>query len=347
MAPIHSSLENEVGRDGQVVDPALRNITSGTVCRYGLWEMAMGGSVSIEAERFPRVSRAGYQKFPTVFRARNHFEMALCLSYFADTTIPVEIEGLIPDWTGDKSLGEIERFEIFHGNQKIPLAELFRVTGDASDRQIVLEGNVSGVHWIGAGMTCGSIQIEGAAGRHLGSGMRGGEIHVQGNVRDWVGAEMRGGLIRVDGDAGHEAGGAYRGSTRGMQGGMILIKGNAGDEVGHTMRRGLIAVAGAAGDMLAFNMIAGTVLVFGDCGSRPGAGMKRGTLGLFGPTRPLLLPSFRYGVTCHPQFLNLIFGALRRHTFEIDDSLTDASFDLYHGDLVSLGRGEILFRQPA
>lgn len=270
--------------------------------------------------------------------------MPLRLSYFGDTTIPVEIEGLTPDWACDKSLDEIERFEIFHGNRKLPLAEMFKVHGDAEDKNIDFEGNLFGVHWIGAHMASGSIHLHGAGGRHVGSQMRGGEIHVTGDVRDWLGAELHGGLIHVQGNAGNLVGTGYRGSTRGMTGGMILVNGNAGHEVGHTMRRGLVAIGGSAGDMVGFNMIAGTVLVFGDCGVRPGAGMRRGTLGLFGPNPPQLLPTFRYAATLQPQFIGLILRDLRLRGFKVDESLLTTSFDLHHGDLISLGKGEVLFR---
>ena len=270
--------------------------------------------------------------------------MALRLSYFGETSLPVEIEGFTPDWACDKSLAEIEKFEIFHGNQKLPLAEMFRVTGDAADKQFDFEGNLHGVHWIGAQMASGSIHVHGPAGRHVGSGMKGGQIQIDGDARDWVGAEMHGGRIHIHGNAGHLAGAAYRGSARGMTGGMILIDGNAGNEIGHTMRRGLIAVGGTAGEMVGFNMIAGTVLVFGQCGIRPGAGMRRGTIGLFGPNPPTLLPSFRYAATFQPQFVNVLLRELKSHHFRIDESLFSAEFDLHHGDLVSVGRGEILFR---
>lgn len=270
--------------------------------------------------------------------------MALRLSYFGETSVPVEIEGLTPDWACDKSLAEIEQFEIFHGNRKLPLAEMFKVSGDANDKRFDIEGNLSGVHWIGAHMASGSIHIHGPAGRHVGSEMRGGEIRVDGDARGWVGAEMHGGLIHIHGNAGHLAGAAYRGSATGMTGGMILIDGSAGNEVGHTMRRGLVAVGGAAGDMLGFNMIAGTVLVFGECGIRPGAAMRRGTLGVFGPNPPPLLPSFRYAATYQPQFVNVILRDLKARGLRFDEALFDSEFDLHHGDLVSIGRGEILFR---
>lgn len=270
--------------------------------------------------------------------------MVLKLVYHGETSVPVEIEGLTPDWACDKSLAEIERFEIFHGNRKLSLAEMFRVSGDASDKRFEFEGALSGVHWIGAKMQSGQIRIIGSAGRHIGSEMQGGEIVVEGNSSGWTGVEMHGGLIHVKGNAGHLVGSAYRGSTKGMTGGTILVDGNAGNEIGLSMRRGLIAIGGSAGDMLGFNFIAGTVLVFGECGIRPGAGMRRGTLGLFGPKPPPLLPSFRYGSTYRPQVVSLLLRTLISKGFHVDPSLLTAEYDLYHGDLVALGRGEILFR---
>lgn len=273
--------------------------------------------------------------------------MPLRLTYHGQTSVPVEIEGLTPDWACDKSLAEIERFEIFHGNRKIPLAEMFAVTGDPGDKRFDFEGNLAGVHWIGAHMQSGQIHIHGPAGRHIGSEMRGGQITVDGNAEGWVGAEMHGGLIHVHGSAGHLVGAAYRGSRKGMTGGTILINGDAGNEIGHTMRRGLIAIGGAAGDMLGFNIIAGTILVFGECGIRPGAGMRRGTLGLFGPNPPPLLPTFRYGSTFQPLTMRMTLRNLRSKGFTIDESLLAANLDLYHGDLVALGKGEILLRPAA
>ncbi|OHB75064.1 MAG: formylmethanofuran dehydrogenase subunit C [Planctomycetes bacterium RBG_16_64_10] len=273
--------------------------------------------------------------------------MTLKLTCKAQARTPVEIEGLTPDVIRTQSLSEIERFGIFVGNQQVPLAELFGVAGDPASGRLELAGNLSVVHWIGAHMQAGEVHVQGPAGRHLGSQMRGGEIHVHGDAGDWVGGEMRGGCIRVHGAAGHLVGAAYRGSRRGMTGGTILIDGNAGSEVGHTMRRGLIVVGGATGDMLAFHMLAGSVLVFGDCGIRPGAGMRRGTLALLGTAAPVLLPTFRYACTYQPLVLPLLLRHVRDHGFAVDPSLLAAKFDLYHGDMIEQGRGEILVRCPS
>jgi formylmethanofuran dehydrogenase subunit C len=188
--------------------------------------------------------------------------------------------------------------------------------------------------------------VAGNAGRHVGSEMTGGTILVEGDAGDWVGGEMHGGLIDVRGRAGHLIGSAYRGSRRGMTGGTILVRGETGNEIGHTMRRGLLAVGGS-GDFVGLNMIAGTVLVFGPCGIRPGAGMRRGTIGLLGGNPPKLLPSFRAGGRDQLLVLQLLFRELVRLGYPVPEELMRCDYRMYHGDLVTIGRGEILIPELA
>jgi formylmethanofuran dehydrogenase subunit C len=273
--------------------------------------------------------------------------MSIKLIYRGETAVPVEIEGLTPDWALDKSLAEIERFEIFHGNRKLPLAEMFSITGDASDKRFEFEGNLAGVHWIGAHLRSGRIYVEGPAGRHVGSELRGGQIHVAGDAGGWVGCEMRGGLIHVKGNAGHLVGAAYRGSAKGMLGGTILVDGDAGNEIGLSMQKGAIAIGGAAGDMIGFNMTDGTIIVLGDAGIRAGAGMHGGTIAMFGPTRPPVLPSFRFDRTAEPEKLVTILRELRDKGLRLDESLLPTEADVYAGDLVADGSGEMYLRHGA
>jgi formylmethanofuran dehydrogenase subunit C len=268
--------------------------------------------------------------------------MTLQLDYRGQTNIPVEVDGLVPNLLRGLSIAQVERLQVFHGNEQLAVAELFRVTGNASDAQLVFAGNLAGVHRIGAGMTDGVLRIEGNCGRHAGAEMSGGRIDIAGNAADWLGTELHGGLIRVRGNAGNQAGGAYAGSQRGMTGGMILIDGCAGDEVGHSMRRGLLAVGGSCGDFVGINMLAGTILLFGDCGRRAGAGMRRGTIGLLGSGPVELLPTFRRGGRMEPLFLQLLFAELRRQDFAIPTNLPGSAYELVHGDLATAGRGEIL-----
>ncbi|HZT81175.1 MAG TPA: formylmethanofuran dehydrogenase subunit C [Gemmataceae bacterium] len=265
----------------------------------------------------------------------------LRLQYHSTTTIPVEAECLTPDNLAGKSAAEIAALPVQHGNAPAPLGEFFAVEGDAADRDILIEGDCSRVKWIGAGMASGRITVRGNVGMHLGAEMTGGEIAVHGNAGDWVGAEMRGGRIHVHGDAGHLAGAAYRGSPAGMRGGVILIDGKAGNEVGAAMRRGLIAVGGDTGDFPGVGMIAGSVLIFGQPGIRLGAGMKRGTLAVFGG-RPALLPTFRFDCVYRPVFLALYLRQLAAWGFRVPEGCVGGAYRRYSGDLVALGKGEVL-----
>ncbi len=267
--------------------------------------------------------------------------MPLTLSYNNAANTPLEVEGVTPDALRELSIAEIEKMEVFHGNRKHPLAEFFAVSGEPESGELHWEGDLTGVHWIGAGMKDGVIRIAGNAGRHIGSEMSGGEIHVEGDVSDWLGAEMSGGLIHVRGRAGHLVGSAYRGSTRGMKGGAILVEGDCGNETGHTMRRGLIAIGGSSGDLAAFNMLAGTVILCGEAGIRHGAGMKRGTLVLLHPDPAPILPTFRYACQTQPLAMQLLNRNLTGMGFNHAASLA-APLKLYNGDMLEGGRGEIL-----
>jgi formylmethanofuran dehydrogenase subunit C len=270
--------------------------------------------------------------------------MPLRFSLRTKTTVPLEVEGITPDVVRSKSLTEIEKLEIFEGNVKTRLAEFFSISGDAADEIHEWEGNLGGVHWIGTKMLSGKVVIHGNAGRHVGSEMRGGEIHVLGDASDWVGGEMHGGLIHVRGKAGHLIGAAYRGSAKGMTKGTILIGGDAGNEIGHSMRRGLIAIGGNIGDLAGINMLAGSLFLFGDSGIRHGAGMKRGTIAFLGKNAPPILPTFRRACRFRPDVLQLVYRYLRRQEFSVADELFTSAYELFNGDFLTGGRGELLLR---
>ena len=269
----------------------------------------------------------------------------LRLTYTGTTSIPVEAEVIRPDNLAGKSCAEIAALPVQHGNAAVALGEFFRVEGSADDGDIRLEGDCRRVKLLGANMTGGSLTIHGDAGMHLGAEMTGGEIHVHGSVGDWAGAEMRGGKIHVHGSAGHLVGAAYRGSRYGMRGGTILVDGTAGHEVGVGMRRGLVAVGGA-GDFVGASLIAGTVFVFGPAGLRAGAGMKRGTVAFFGPA-PEILGTFRQGCAYEPVWVALYLKRLREWGYPGVEAHGNARWRRYCGDLVSLGKGEILVREQA
>src|SRR5947208_433701 len=101
--------------------------------------------------------------------------MPLRLTLRARTTVPLEVEGITPDAVRGKSLAEIEKLEVFEGNVKSKLADFFSVSGEAVDEVQEWEGDLSGVHWMGAKMQSGRVVVHGNAGRHVGSEIRGGE----------------------------------------------------------------------------------------------------------------------------------------------------------------------------
>jgi formylmethanofuran dehydrogenase subunit C len=125
------------------------------------------------------------------------------------------------------------------------------------------------------------------------------------------------------------------------------VDGSVGNEVGLTLRRGLVAVGGNCGDFVGANMIAGTVLVFGQSGNRPAAGMRRGTVGLLGGNPPALLVTFRRSCTCQPLFLRVMLKQLQSLGLAVPEECWDARYGLYHGDRVTVGRGEILIRESS
>lgn len=272
--------------------------------------------------------------------------MPLRITYEPTSQLPLDFTGIIPDWTRDKSRSEIERLQLLRGRQQVALGDICGVDGDPSDGRIELKGDFSSVHGIGTRMGSGEILIRGNAGTYLGFAMRGGEIHLAGSARDFVGAEMQGGMIRVDDSAGDHVGGARSGSPRGMSGGAILISGDVGDDVGLRMRRGIIAVAGSAGACIGRDMLAGTIVVGGSCGESPGCGMKRGTLCLLSKL-PRLLPTFRLGCVAHFPVLQLIDRQLCSWRFPITAVDFRQVFRIWHGDALTLGKGEVFVPECA
>lgn len=270
--------------------------------------------------------------------------MSITLTLQTTTTVPVEAEVISQDRLAGLSKAEIAALPVQYGNQKAALGDFFRVSG-SSNGEIRLEGDLSRVKLVGAGMSQGRIVIAGNAGMHVGAGMRGGEIVVEGDAGDWAGAEMSGGRLLIKGNAGHLPGSAYRGGTVGMQGGEIIIMGNAGNEVGGAMRRGLIAIGGNSGDFTGVNMLAGTIVILGQLGWRPGAGMKRGSIISMHPVE--MLPTFTFACTYQPTFLPIFLRHLRSQGLPVNESHLHGFYQRWSGDSVEMNRGEILILEES
>src|SRR5919198_162216 len=181
--------------------------------------------------------------------------MTLTLTLREEPIVPLEAEVLWPDRLAGSGGEEIEALPVWHGNERTRVGEFFAVSGAGDD--VRLEGDLSRVKHVGAGMAAGRLTVAGDVGMHAGASMRGGELHVEGDAGDWAGAGMRGGTLVVRGSAGHRLGGVYPGERAGMRGGEIVVHGDAGAQAGAGLRRGLIAVAGGGGGAPRLRLLAG------------------------------------------------------------------------------------------
>jgi len=252
---------------------------------------------------------------------------------------PVRAEALAPDRLAGLGAAEIERLELWHGNRRSAVGDLFAVAGGGSD-DVRVEGDLRRVSGLGTAMAGGRLTIAGDAGPHTGAEMAGGEIVVEGDAGDLAGVGMRGGRIVVRGSAGRRLGGAYAGERAGMRGGEILVHGDAGDEAGAGLRRGLIAVAGRTGDAAGLSALAGTIIAFGALGAHPGAAMRRASI--VAMTEPGLLPTYAPACTYRPPFVRLCLRRLRELGLPVTDAQIEGRYTRWSGDGLELRRGEIL-----
>ena len=268
----------------------------------------------------------------------------LTLTLREPTTLPLELTGLVPTALAGKSPDELARLEIWFGNQKETLADLFSFDGATDDGQLTLVGDFSAANGIGAGMEAGVLRVDGNAGNRVGHAMHGGTIEVTGDVGHHLGAEMHGGVIKISGSACNNVGGPIAGSERGMAGGTILVSGNVGSSIGQRMRRGMIAVAGTAGDYVGHGMLAGTIVVMGGCGKYPGCEMSRGTICLSN-NDVLLSPTFRYACSATMPMLNMVGRHLDTLGFDNDIWTSGGRWIQYNGDFLVSGRGEVFLAE--
>ena len=233
--------------------------------------------------------------FPLRSRLRRRFEILITLYPKRLFKVPVEAECISPDVLAEKSAKEIATLQIWEGNRKRTLGDLFKIKHETDspteEFTIRICGDVSKVRKIGAKMSMGNIIVEGDADMHLGEEMKGGIITVTGNADSWTGSMMKNGTIEIKGNAGDYIGASYRGSTQGMSGGKIIIHGNAGYEVGCFMRKGLIKVHGDIGRFAGIHMRDGTIFIQGNSEGRAGAQMINGKIVVCGYI-PSILPTF-------------------------------------------------------
>ncbi|UCC58650.1 MAG: formylmethanofuran dehydrogenase subunit C [Candidatus Bathyarchaeum sp.] len=242
---------------------------------------------------------------------------------------PIEAKNISPDIFAKKSSKEIAALQMWEGNRKGALGDLFNIKNDSGSPSeeftIKIEGDASKLRNIGARMSMGHIVVDGDAGMHLGEDMSGGTITVAGNAGSWAGSKMKGGTIEIKGNAGDYIGAPYRGSTKGMNGGKIIIHGNAGYEVGCFMRNGLIQILGDVGLFAGIHMSNGTIFVQGNSEGRAGAQMINGKIVICGHTP--VMPTFTID-SIKPKV-------------KVDGEKIEGPFYRFIGDLADNGNGKL------
>src|SRR5438045_3442378 len=132
----------------------------------------------------------------------------------------------------------------------------------------------------------------------------------------------------------------FHGNREVPLGEFFSVEGDAND--------GEIAIEGDCGRVkwIGAGMTRGHIRFAGDVGMHVGSEMKRGTIALFGPPAPLL-PTFRFDCVYRPVFVDLYLRQLREWGFTPAQRQFDPPFRRYSGDLVTLGKGEVLQWQGA
>ena len=264
----------------------------------------------------------------------------IVLSMRAGVNDAIELDGVTADRLAALSGPEIAALPILLGGRRAQLGDAFAIRGERSSR-VRVEGDLSRVDGLAAGMAGGEMIVDGPVGRRVAAGMTGGWVDVRGRAGDDAGMSMAGGALRIVGDAGDRVGAALPGASKGMTGGEIVVNGSAGRDVAARARRGLVVVAGDAGTDGGRAMIAGTLVVFGRTGPRAGRGSKRGSIVALGEIE--VPPTYAYACTYQPPHLRLTLTYLRRrYGLVVDDEALDGRYHRYCGDAGELGKGEIL-----
>ena len=277
--------------------------------------------------------------------------MALILEQQCDTRLPIVAESLTPNRLRGIDNCDILDLNVWHGNRKLAVGELFRVSGDLQvssapkpDLRIIFRGHTQPIQNLGRHMSDGTIVVEGDVGDGCGRQMSGGNLIVMGDARDEAGSEMTGGVLTIRGNAGRKVGGGYPGHSVGMNGGVIVVAGSVGDGAGASMRRGTLVIGGNAGRLAGWNMLAGTIVIAGDCGANCGANMKRGTI-VYGQrmaSSPVIV--FAEGSTRPLPVLTMLGRWLDESADLSLGEMLKGSLVQFHGDLTMGGRGELFLQ---
>src|SRR4051794_32509534 len=110
------------------------------------------------------------------------------LTLRAPSSIPLELDGILPERISELSPLEVAKLPVQFGNRSEALGAFFDVV-PAPDRfaDLHLAGDTRNVRHIGAGMARGSIFVEGPVGMHAGARMSGGSLTLDAGAAEWLG----------------------------------------------------------------------------------------------------------------------------------------------------------------
>ena len=257
----------------------------------------------------------------------------IVLTPLRDFQFPIIAECISPDMFQGKSIAEVAALEVWEGNKKKQLGDLFKIEETAAETpNITINGDVSKVRHIGMGMKSGEIIINGNAGMHTGEKMAGGKITINGDAGGWAGADMKNGLLEIMGNASDYLASPYRGSSTGMRGGNIIVHGNVGINSAVFMHGGVIKILGSAGQFLGFRMCNGTIYVEKETDTRVGASMTGGKIVVAGAIVEVM-PTFT------------VDGVKAKVKVD-DDFKAEGPFYVFLGDLAEHGNGKLFVSQP-
>jgi formylmethanofuran dehydrogenase subunit C len=256
----------------------------------------------------------------------------------------IDARTLLPAALAPLSEGEIARLPLWHGTERIALADLFDVQLHATPEAepcIAFEGDMRRFDRVGCAMDGGSIVVNGDVGDLAGAQMTGGTLAVSGSSGAFAACEMAGGRIEIGGHTGDFAAGALPGSMDGMRGGTLVVRGHTGERFGDRMRRGTALVFGDAGAFAASRMVAGTIGIAGSVGEHLAYGMRRGTLILPGVRQLQQTNRFVENHAETSVFWRLIARSLAREGGAFGE-LAQQTPRRLAGDISVDGRGELL-----
>ncbi len=247
---------------------------------------------------------------------------------------------LRPDRLTALTAVELKQQRITIGSREYRWGEVFEIEGNPASTWTV-PGAVNYLNLV-AGLSAGLLRVDGHAGDYAGIKLAGGRLEIDGSAGHSLGAGMQGGLIKVTGDTGPQVGGPCSDSFDGMTDGEIIIAGTAGPRTGFRMRRGLIA-ANQSAEQAGYQMQAGTLVVFHGPLITLGLSMKRGTILILDPNiEPTWLPYFQPDCVYRPVIVQILLGRLQTLGWPLPEGRRHGKYQLYTGDRLNGGKGEIL-----